>query len=411
MMKSVAVTAAAPMGLRDYLDFGRKPAPQTIGVMAVGAVLALGGAAAVFWGLFTEGHAAFNTSSDMPWGLPIALYLSLLLCSSGLSVLASLDLIFGMRAFYPITKRCVWLAIVTLMTGFSVLALEIGDPFRMLWALPLGLQIKSPMWWMGVFYSLDLVLLLVKFWLLHTKQTETRFAHTVTLASFVTVICAAGTLGLVFGMVGMRAAWFNPLMPVYFIFTGFLSAIALAMFVVNLVGRYHAPETPEKTALYEHILPRLFFVILLGVIAMIVGRTITGLWTNYEGFEVYNLRFEGPIPLFYVELFVGLLVPLAMMSTNALRARPRIQLWAAAMVLVGILASRLDLLIIGQQVPLFKGSYFKGVSALTGFVEYWPSFTEWMLVPMGFGMMLFFYAAGHWLLRLNDMPEKPAAAG
>ena len=53
------------------------------------------------------------------------------------------------------------------------------------------------------------------------------------------------------------------------------------------------------------------------------------------------------------------------------------------------------LLIVGQEVPLFKGYW-------AGYTNYWPSFTEWMLVPLGAGVFLFLYGAGDWLLRLAD---------
>jgi molybdopterin-containing oxidoreductase family membrane subunit len=395
----------APALIVPYLEnISVRPARPTMGVMFAGAALAAAGAAVVFWALLTEGHAAFNTSSDMAWGLPSAYYLFLLLASSGLSVLASLDIVFGMNAAHPIAKRCVWLAIATLVAGFSVLALEIGQPFRMLWALPFSFQVRSPMWWMGIFYSLDLVLLLVKFHLLHTRDWDSRVSHTVSIVSFVVCICAAGTLGLVFGMMAMRPAWYNPVMPVYFMLTGFVTAIAMILFTVNVTGG-RPEESKAATEILDVSLPRLFLVTLLGVFAMDVGRMITGLWSNFEGFEVFSLRVSGPLPLFHIEFWLGLVVPMLLMSTAALRASAFGQLVAAALALLGMLAGRLDLLIIGQQVPLFKGTYFKGVSAQTGFVEYWPSFTEWMLVPFGFGIVLFLYAAGSWLLRLRDAPK------
>lgn len=387
--------------LATYLDLDRKPSGGLLAVLAISAVMAAIAGGYVLYALIVDGHTTFNTSSDMAWGLPIAIYLTLLLMSSGLTVIASLDLVFGIDAFYPVAKRCVWLAIATLVAGFSVLALEIGHPFRMLWALPLSLQVMSPMWWMGVFYSLDLVLLIVKFWLIHTGRHATFSSRVVTIASFVTVICAAGTLGLVFGMMAMRPAWYNPTMPLYFMLTGFLSALAVIMFVVNVTGS----RNPDEQRLFDGHMPRLFMVTLLGVTAMAVGRTITGLWSNFEGFEAFSLRFEGPIPIFYIEIVIGLVLPLLFMSTNALRSNRFMQVVASLMVMAGIFFARLDLLVIGQQVPLFKGSYFRGVNAGTGFVEYLPSLTEWLLVPLGMGSALFLYAAGQWFLRLSASPQ------
>lgn len=349
----------------------------------------------VVYMLMTEGHAAFNTSSDVAWGLPIAYYLFFLLASSGLSVLASLDLVFGMTLFQPVTKRLIWLAICTLVAGFSVLALEIGHPFRMLWALPFGMQIRSPLWWMGVFYSLDLVLLFIKFYLLHTGEWHSRFSHAISLVSFVVVICAAGTLGLVFGMMAMRPAWYSPVMPVYFMVSGFLTAIAFAVMFIGLAPSDER-HTPQVLDVRQVVLPRLFLVALLGVIAISAGTYITGLWSNLDGLDIYRRQLFSP--RVNIELWVGLIIPFLMVIGANARKNRRLLFWAALMTMVGMFFSRLNLLIVGQEVPLFRGHWIS-------YTEYWPSFTEWMLVPFGAGLFLALYAAGEWLLNLSDSPK------
>src|SRR3972149_3809201 len=116
-MEPVMTTATYSDVLARYFDFGKKPVPMDLALLVVGALSAAVGLGFVFYMLFTEGHAAFNTSSDMAWGAPIAFYLFFLLTSSGLSIIASLDTVFGMRVFYPIAKRCVFLAIIALVAG------------------------------------------------------------------------------------------------------------------------------------------------------------------------------------------------------------------------------------------------------------------------------------------------------
>lgn len=372
------------------LDLGRKPDGLSVLMMLVGAVGAGVGLAYVFYALFMHGHAAFNTSSDMAWGSPIAFYLFFLLTSSGLSIIASLDTVFGVRIFYPLTKRCIWMSIIALVAGFSVLALEIGRPFRMLWALPTAFQYHSPMWWMGVFYSLDLILLFAKFWQIHRGDWNSRFTHVLGVVSFVVSILAAGTLGLVFGMMAMRPAWYSPIMPMYFILTGFTSAVAFIIFFSGILPSHQKPAADE---LYYRLMPRLFFVSLLAVIGMRFGQIITTLWSNYEGLEAHWLSLRSG--LFHIEIWIGLVIPMLLMSTNALRSHRSIGALAALLFMVGIFFGRLELLINGQKVPLFKGYW-------AGYVDYWPSLTEWMLVPTGIGIYLFLYGAGNWLLRLSD---------
>jgi molybdopterin-containing oxidoreductase family membrane subunit len=385
-------TATYGDALARYVDFGKKPGAMDLALMVFGALSGIMGLAFVFYMLFTEGHAAFNTSSDMAWGAPIAFYLFFLLTSSGLSIIASLDSVFGLRVFYPLAKRAVFLSLLCLIAGFSILALEIGRPFRMLWALPFSLQVRSPMWWMGVLYSIDLVLLFIKFYLIHTGDWHSRLSHFVARLSFVICILAPGTLGLVFGMMAMRPAWFSNIMPMYFILTGFTTAVSFMLFFSSLLPR---DETiaPNVNHLYHEVLPRLFFIALLAVIGMRFGQIITGLWSNFEGMEAHWLQLQSPF--FWIEIVVGLALPTALMAFDAIRRRPWIQFVAASLFNTGVFFSRLELLIAGQKVPLFKGYW-------AGYVEYWPSLTEWMLIPAGCGIFLFLYGAGNWLLRLSE---------
>lgn len=392
---STVMTTGARLPL---LDFDAKPTPLSSRLMLLGGAVGAISFAIVFYMLFTEGHAAFNTSSDVAWGAPIAYYLFFLLASSGLSIIASLDTVFGIKVFYPIVKRCIWLAIITMVTGFMLLALELGHPFRMLWAMPTGLQIQSPMWWMGTLYTIDLILLCIKFYLLHKGDWESKLTHRLSVGSFVICILAAGTLGLVFGMMAMRPAWYSPVMPMYFILTGFATAAAFMLFIDSLARRGPGVSEAEH-AVDDVVLPRLFFVALLAVIAMRFGQILTGLWSNYEGMEAHWRALQHP--LFHVEIWLGFVLPLVLMSKVAWRANPGLQFLASVLFMIGIFSARLELLIVGQEVPLFKGYW-------AGYVEYWPSFTEWMLVPAGLGMFLFLYGAGEWLLRLNEA-RVPAA--
>jgi molybdopterin-containing oxidoreductase family membrane subunit len=193
-------------------------------------------------------------------------------------------------------------------------------------------------------------------------------------------------------MMAMRPAWYSPVMPMYFILTGFMSGVAFIVFFTSLIRLEDG--TPENVrTLYDEVLPRLFFVTLLAVIAMRFGQVLTGLWSNFEGMEAHWRAVRSP--LFHVEIWIGFVLPALLMSTNALRKRHAMQFLAAALFMVGIFSARLELLIVGQEVPLFKGYW-------AGYVDYWPSFTEWMLVPAGFGIFLFLYGAGDWLLRLSD---------
>jgi Ni/Fe-hydrogenase subunit HybB-like protein len=397
MITEPAMTAAvSTYSPPPFLHFSRRPSNRAIAMGMFGLLSLAVGAPYVFYMLFTQGHASFNTSSDVAWGAPIAFYLFFLLTSSGMSILASLDTVFGLNLFFPVAKRMVFMSIACLIAGFSVLALEIGHPFRMLWALPVAVQIHSPMWWMGVFYSLDLLLLIVKFLLLHRGRWHDRITHVVSIVSFVVCVMAPGTLGLVFGMMAMRQAWFSPIMPMYFILLGFTSAIAFLLFFGSILPHNLTKDrTPAMVRLFRTILPRLFFIAVLAVIGMRFGQIVTDLWSNVEGMDAHWVALQSK--LYWVEIIIGLILPALLMALPVARTNRLVQAVAGLAFMTGMFTGRLEFLFNGQRVPLFKGSY-------AGYVDYWPSMTEWMLVPVGVGIFFLLYGAGSWLLTLWDAP-------
>lgn len=355
--------------------------------------------------LLTVGHAAFNTSSDgVNWGLPIATYVFFALTSSGLTFIASMPLVFGFRELYPVAKRCIWLAIITLIAGFAVLALELGHPFRMIWTIPTGMQVMSPMFWMGVFYTIDLILLLVKFYLLWQGDWDSKLSHFVATASFVAVILASGMLGLVFGSLVMRPMWFGSFTSIYFMLTAALSgaaAIVVTTYMAYDFDRSRMPTALREMAEGDH-LPKVFATLIGIALVMILTRFWTGLWSNLDGLEGFHALVKNPV--FHLEVWVGLALPFYLMLSPARLREPRMQMLAAFLVLGAMFVNRYEFVIGGQMVPMFKGAWTASLA------PYFPSLAEWALTVFGFAIALGLYALGEKLFRLSATPPAPAEA-
>jgi molybdopterin-containing oxidoreductase family membrane subunit len=373
------------------------PRPTTLAMVGLGAVGMGVSLALVLFNLITVGHSAFGTSYDVPWGLPIATYVFFVLTSTGLTFVASLAMVFGFKAFYPITKRCIWLAIATLIAGFSVLTLELGHPFRMLWAVPMGLQVRSPMFWMGVFYSIYLVLMLLKFLVIHLDDWDSPSSRALGIASFVSVVLAHGNLGALFGMMAMRPFWYDGLTFLYFLVTAALSGVAFSVFFTYLTYGVSRERMPEGLRpLMTETMPKLFAAV-LGVTLVFMGaRIMNGLWSNLEGLEVFYLFLASP--WFHLEIWVGLVLPFFILLLPKLRGRRGMLLLPAVLVILALFIGRYEYVVGGQLVPLFRGV------AHPGFAQYTPTLIEWILVVLGASITLFIYGAGAWLFRLGDTP-------
>jgi molybdopterin-containing oxidoreductase family membrane subunit len=367
-------------------------------VLTLGLVGLVAGLAVTIANLASTGHAVFNTTSDgVSWGLPVAVYVFLVLASTGLTFVASLAMVFGVKEYYPIAKRCVWLAAATLIAGFVALAFELGHPFRMLWAIPLSFQFTSAMNWMGVFYALYLVFLLLKFNKMHAGDWDSGASRNLGIASFLAVIVAHGTLGLVFGMMAMRPFWYDGLMPIYFLATAFLSGVALAVFITQLAYGFSTQNMPARVAgLMTGLLPKVFAFALGLVILFMAFRTITGLWSNADGLEAFYWMIRSP--WFWIEA-AALVVAFFILMSPAMRGEAGPQTIASVLVLAAVAIGRYEFVVGGQVVPLFKGSW------VPGFIEYSPSFTEWMLTLAAISLAVAIYAFGEKTLDLGAEPK------
>ncbi|HJW81634.1 MAG TPA: NrfD/PsrC family molybdoenzyme membrane anchor subunit [Acidiferrobacterales bacterium] len=373
----------------------------TDGILKASAVALAVTLATTLFILYAYGHAAFNTSNyGITWGLPISTYVFLVLTSTGLTFVASLAMIFGFEEFYPVAKRCVWLAVAALVAGFTSLGLEIGHPFRMLWALPTGMQVVSPMFWMGVFYTLYFVFLLLKFQRIHAGDWHSPTSRLLGIVSVVSVVVAHGTLGLVFGMMVMRPMWYSDLMPIYFLITAALSGAAFAVFFTYLAYGFDRARMPAgvRTLAAGTTLPKIFATLIGATIIMVVSRTATGLWTNLDGMQVVHESLRSP--WFHFELWAGLVLPFALMLSPWHQREPRWQVLAAVLVIVSLFIARYDYMIGGQRVPAFKGGWIPGL------IDYTPSFGEWMIALTAFSLVFAIYAVGEKLFNLAGTPGK-----
>jgi molybdopterin-containing oxidoreductase family membrane subunit len=365
-----------------------------IGAGAVGIVL--GVIAAI--GLLVQGHASFNTDSNLAWGLPAATYVFFVLTSTGLTFVASLATVFGLKDFYPIAKRCIWGAIATLVTGFIALGLEIGNPIRMLWVIPTNFATSSPMWWMGLFYTSYLFLLIWKFLLVQKGDWTSTHSKAIGIASLVTVIFAHATLGSVFGMMAMRPFWFGGMVPVYFLITAALSGLAFIMLFINLdYGMNHGNMTEGARRAMTRDMPAIFGLVLGLVLVFTLARTATGLWTNVTEIKVPMQYIVGSF-WFQAELWLGMVLPLALMLTPY-RTNAKVQTLAGLLVILALFIGRYEYVIGGQLVPLFKGAWYPDLSTYT------PSLTEWGVVILAASLGLLLYAYGDKKLRLDDSPN------
>jgi molybdopterin-containing oxidoreductase family membrane subunit len=366
-----------------------------LGASVAGLVVS---AAIVLFMLNAEGHAAFNTNNDgISWGLPIATYVFFVLTSTGLTFVASLAMVFNLKGFYPVVKRPVWLAVATLLGGFACLGFELGHPFRSLWAILLSFQVTSPMNWMGVFYSLYLVLLLLKFHRMNAGDWDSGSSRKLGIAALVAVILAHGNLGAIFGMMAMRPVWYSAQSPLYFLATAFLSGVVAAVLITYLAHGFKQENMSQGLRnVMGDAMPKVFAASLGVVLLFVAARIYGGLWSNADGLQVFDAQLRSV--WFWLEL-IALVGSFFVLLNRRLRVQANVQILTAAATLVALFIGRYEFVVGGQVVPLFKGNWVPGL------IEYTPSLTEWMLMLLALSVSLVIYAVGEKMFDLGGAPR------
>lgn len=351
--------------------------------------------------LFSEGHYLFNTNDVLLWSLPLGVYIYLALTSSGLTLLASLPLVFGVKKFEPLAKRLVFLAIATLLAGFVSIGLELGDVFHMVYIL-LSPNFSSPIWWMGFIYIIELVVMIVKFILLHKGDRHSPFSKVLGHISFIAALVAPLMIGSIFGLTESRVTYFGPVMSIYCLLMAVLSGAALCVFYSLILSSSGKKDMDDLSVAINDDITRIFTYTLGTVIVFslvkvaIESATVIPDFLNYRQ---YAQAFGG-IGKLNTEVLIGLIVPFILMAIPSIRAVHGSRILVSALVLVGTLAMHMEILLAGQSRPIGpKAEQFPE------YISYFPSTNEWLVMLLAIAVALLLYTLGERYLKLESAPE------
>lgn len=345
--------------------------------------------------LYTEGGGEiFHTNDNIPWTLLIATYIFFVLTSTGATLVASLSTVFGFKQYEPLVKRSIFIGIITLMAGFLAMGLELGNPINMIYYF-ITPGFTSPIWWMGVFYLGLLIVLIYKFWLLHTSRGNEKQHKVLSIFAVVLEIAALSTLGAVFGLIEARPTFFGEYIQMYFLFTAILSGISAIFFFSLITYKLNYGKIPQKfKPMYEN-LSRIFGVVIGVTLLLSVWHTVTGLYANRPEFDVLHFMLNS-VP-YRIEIFIGLMLPLAIMLIPDLRKSFYGKFTASVLVFIGLGIGRMDMVMLGQLQPIIPKLSSEG----TNIVSYFPTFWEWMIAMFSFSLMLLLYTLGERYLKLE----------
>lgn len=325
---------------------------------------------------------AYGTYREIPLAMLIATYTFFVITSTGLCLVSSIGHIFGVQSFMPIAKRAVLLSVITIMSGFLVIGLELENPFRLAVYLFTSPNFSSSIWWMGVLYSFEVILLIIEF--IFIMRDNHKASVVAGFLGIIFGVAAISNLGGVFAMLNGREYWYGSYLPIFFIASALMMGCAAILFF-TVVAHWIMREPidgvmADSLAAVGKLTGLMLAVIMFFTIWRMVALTVGG---THE-LLVYDALVSGSFAFNFwiLEVVLGMIVPFALFLWSRGR-RIGIMFVAAALMIFSAFFVRLDMVVAGQIVPLYWELGVKEYSQLHAYI---PTWHEILVVLGGMGL-------------------------
>lgn len=385
-------------GLAGLITFN-KDIPAFPYIIAGLILLAVGGIGALM--ALIKGHAeVYNVNREVPWGLLIGTYAYFVITSTGLAFIGGLAHAFGYEKYGKVSKRLVVMAIAILLAGFTQIGLELGNPLRMIWMF-ITPNFRAPIFWMGIFYSIELVILFIELYLVFMPNKASH--KTSAIVGFFALLVgtiATSNLGFVFGSLNARPFFHGIYFSTFLVISGITAGAAMLILVHNIVYKGRIPSELNDTI---NALAKLMGLGIGVMIFLYFWKIMSSLYTEPKGsYEAITAMLFGQLaPNFWIgEVLLAVVIPLLIIVTNS--KNPRMLKFASISFMIGLFFTRYDFIVAGQLPVLREPLPGAGVMVNSaGLAIYSPSIVEWMVFCLGWGVFLTLYFAAEKFLDLN----------
>jgi predicted membrane protein len=358
-----------------------------------------------------EGYVYPNEATQQPlWSILIVLYPYITGLVAGAFIMASLVRVFNVRALEPVYRLSLLTAFAFLLCAPLPLLFHLGHPERCLEVM-MTPHLTSPMAIFGFVYAWYLMaVLLLELWfdyrhdfvvwsnltpgfkgMLYRLFTvgvtdisepavklDHKIGHILSIIGIPSAFLLHGYVGFIFGSVKANPWWGNVLMPIIFILSAMVSGIALCVFNYMVLSWIRRKTVDMKCI---DVMGKFLFY------ALVIDAAIEGLdwihrvYSAEEGFRI--MQYMAREKLFYTlnlgQATCGTLVPLLLLGSLQLirkqvpeLLRRRMYFVSSALVLLGVLAMRWNVVIGGQ---LFS----KSLRGLMGYKMEFAGLEGWFM--------------------------------
>lgn len=348
-------------------------------------LMAVGGVAIVYRGML--GLSSTYLTNVTPWGTWVAFYIYFVGLSAGAFLLSTLIFVFGMHQLERVGRMALLTALLSMVVALTFILLDLGRMDRF-WHPLVFWNLTSVLAWEVHFYVLYIVLLATELyvamrqdliraatgaagirrrvarWLVlggadlspEGRRQDERWMRILGIIGIPLAIFGVhGGTGALFAVAKARPYWNSGLFPIIFVVSALVSGTALLVvfYAVQTVVRGRALDQDLLQSLARLMIAFLFIDLGLQFYEFLVA--------------VYNLEHEelatlsamttGPFwwSFWIVQLGLGALAPIYLVLSRRTRDRPAGLVLAAALVVLGILAVRFNIVVPPLVVPVLAG--------------------------------------------------------
>jgi len=297
----------------------------------------------------------YNVPYIIPLGLNIAVYFYITGLHMGFYTTSVVATLIGKKEWKPIGKIGAVGAVVILTIAPIFLLIDLTQIPRF-WHLFVYLNITSPITW-GTFFltSYPIIGLFYAWYVLKGRE---RLAKILGLVGFPIAVSVHGYTGFILVLGKGRVFWNASLNPILFLVSAMVSGLAVIIIIANIRRLFFAGQsTPSEKENDARIIDILLTMLIIFIIIdlVLLGSDLAALANStQDAHYMFTLLTAGKFSFWFlgVEILMGELIPLIMLSVPRIKTNLTGQNIAAAFVLIGIFVMRIIIVIGGQSVPL-----------------------------------------------------------
>lgn len=365
--------------------------------------------AIIGWGGFnwlrflSHGPGFTGTSDVVPWGIYISGLAYFIGVSAGATIVGLMIHAFGREDYAPMGIRAILLGLLCIFGATLFVLVDLGVPFR-------GLKVPV------ILHNLTSLFLISStsyYGFMAILSAELYFTVKVTrgkanerdqqIAKWLGILAVPYALwvvhaftGSIFGVVKAREMWNTPMLPVHFVISAIASGFAMVILVSVITSKIEKRDILSIET-YEHMGRLLAFFVIVTLFLDFFDYFILIYSGKKEAMETWHILTTRYVPVFLMNIG-GLMLSFLILLFKKGRT-PNGLLVATSIIQMAIVAYRVDLVSVGQLVPLFPGM---------GELYYYPTLSEISVALAVIALIMLLYSV---LSKIIPMEETVPESG